>query len=186
MGRKMHGCFNKEGLLKEPFSGKKLFFKDEFEAATAEAANTFMLNNTDNAILHKERYNILKRSIYQIGMKIVGTGGRKAFLSKTNKEYQKTVDDKVGRAIPTNAPTVEENPFYYVLYLAMGSRSYMPRQERIKAGDQLSYAAKHNVPPEYLIGFLHQCGSYSKLKSKLLSGGAESWYTWRSKQDGQF
>lgn len=145
--------------------------------ACEEAGTNYFFNATHENGQSKARYSILKRSIYQLGAKNLGKRG----LGKLAvRAYQSTVDAREGRALPINAPLPEENPYYYLYYIALGSEiEEFCRQERDKACNQLLYAAKHDVPVEFLIGFINQCGSYSHLLRKLRAGEMEPWWHWR-------
>ncbi len=149
-------------------------------SACEEAGLLYNFNFENRKGVYRDRYNILKRCIYQLRNTRVKGGDLRAIAERA---YQSTVDDKDGRALPVSAPDPEIDPCYYLYYLAVGSRGYyFPRQERDKACSQLRYAHNHHVPVEYLIGFISQCGSYVDLRRKLRAGETEPWLAWRRKE----
>ncbi len=106
-----------------------------------------------------QKASILKRAIYQIGwiaLEFGQTERLKEMAEKLNSPDNRNTPD--ARRIPRNAPSHEENPFYYAFYIAFGNEPQITRHERSKASRQLVYAYRHKVPPHFLIGFIYQTG----------------------------
>lgn len=65
------------------------------------------------------------------------------------------------------------NIFHALLMGVYEEDTQIPRQERSKMAKELLYADRHNVPPEYLCGFLYQSGGRDNLEEKLNAGYLE-------------
>jgi hypothetical protein len=70
-------------------------------------------------------------------------------------------------------PTYEQNSFYWGLLAIDPIFSQIPEKHVHAYAQQLLYAHLHQVPPEHLVGFLHQSGSPSRLNDKILRGFRE-------------
>ena len=61
---------------------------------------------------------------------------------------------------------------FHALFLGLYEEdTQISRQERAQMAKELLYADRHNVPPEYLCGFLYQSGGRKKLDEKLNESG---------------
>lgn len=56
-------------------------------------------------------------------------------------------------------PPIKDNPFFWCIHLLLDGKSWITPDQKSKSAKQLLYAHRHNVPPEYLIGFIRQTGT---------------------------
>jgi hypothetical protein len=71
----------------------------------------------------------------------------------------------------------DSNPYYWALKAIWKDDEIGLKGSVIsKYAKQLAYAARHNIPPELLIGFLYQVGGITKIANNLNSGSYEKWY----------
>lgn len=74
------------------------------------------------------------------------------------------------------SPSFSENPFHWVFQGLRGAESVtLKRYQVSRFGRQLLYARRHRVPPEFLIGFLFQCGSPDAIYKKAGADDVEPW-----------
>ena len=118
----------------------------------------------------------LRRAAYAFTRFVEDEGGLRA-LSKFVEAQNLGWTSKRG-------PTVDENPFHWILAAVFpdnmlkkvkGDEAPMFPQERNHMARQLLYAERHNVPTEYLIGFLYQSGKPSEIARKLREDLREPW-----------
>lgn len=74
-----------------------------------------------------------------------------------------------------------ENPFRVGLLLLRHQVGHnMPDSSVTKFSVQLLYAHEHDIPPQWLMGFLVQAGGYEKIKAKMDRKKREDWMLeWR-------
>lgn len=125
------------------------------------------------AIPAAQRIPIQRRSNFaQIATYVFTT----RYLKKHGMEkLTKLVHQKAGIS-KARIPATAQNPFKlgFMLLFGTGARVISP-QDLSKWSVNLHYAYLHNTPPDYLIGYIFQEGSYSKIKPKydlLISGPA--------------
>lgn len=81
----------------------------------------------------------------------------------------------------------KNNEFYWIITgiksaftqkLYLGAESYaLETYDVSRFSLQLAYAARHKVPPDYLIGFLYQCGTFPEIANKFKQEVFETWYS---------
>jgi hypothetical protein len=64
-------------------------------------------------------------------------------------------------------PLYTDNPFYWGLLAIDPDHQFVTQRDLNFLSQQLLHAHRHNVPVEYLVGFIYQCGSQSALRSKV-------------------
>jgi hypothetical protein len=114
---------------------------------------TFVLHNTDNAA-----------STYSL------------------KRYtEELILGRVGGRLP-NTPTFESNPFHWVLSALAADNAWEVKRSKVfRYGRHLLYAREHQVPEQFLIGFLYQAGTPSEVERKAGRHATEAWRdTWIS------
>jgi hypothetical protein len=70
-------------------------------------------------------------------------------------------------------PDYAENYFYWGLIAADPTGDCISPKDISHVARELFYADNHAVPPEYLVGFLYQCGTQAQLKAKFKRTGRE-------------
>lgn len=78
--------------------------------------------------------------------------------------------------------TFEDNPFFWGLLLVCGDNG-LTKSSRSRFSLELQYANMHNVPPQYLIGFLYQMGTSDGLAGKIADGTREQWFVEKNAED---
>ena len=77
----------------------------------------------------------------------------------------------------------KENPFYWGIWAVLDPDDKIPRSTRTRFSQELLYAHMHDVPPEYLIGFLHQKGTSTGLQAKIDGKQMQPWFEKRPKRE---
>lgn len=81
-------------------------------------------------------------------------------------ELLKRVVEEAGWTI--DSPTIEENPFHWCLTaIDPKLEVFANTAARRRAGAELLYADRHDVPELYLIGFIYQLGNALNIYSRL-------------------
>lgn len=109
--------------------------------------------------------NVLKREVYRV-----------------TRRYMKEKKGHIIENIAINenvAPKhikFRDNPFYWVLILMNVLNWQKDRGQISKISRTLLYADKHNIDPDLVVGFLHQCGTPTAICRKANAGEFEQWY----------
>lgn len=69
-----------------------------------------------------------------------------------------------------------DNPFYWGFTAVCGIDKKLARSNKSRFSQELLYAHMHDVPPEFLIGFIYQIGSSSKLQQKIDNKEMQRWF----------
>lgn len=77
-----------------------------------------------------------------------------------------------GRKDPRQ-PAYETNPFYWGLLAIDPDFREIASKNLALMSYQLLHARRHLVPPEHLVGFIHQCGSQPALRAKVAANRHE-------------
>jgi hypothetical protein len=102
--------------------------------------------------------NLLKRECYNLILKHTRWSGKAVLeIVRTWKCQPDTI-------------TYHHNKFYWGLLAIDPQGDFIPDPALSKYAKEMLYAAKHNVPPEYLIGFLLQSGNLTFIRNQLRSG----------------
>lgn len=72
--------------------------------------------------------------------------------------------------------TNAENPFYWGFTAVCGTDEKLARSNKSRFSQELMYAHIHDVPPEFLIGFIYQIGSSKELQRKIDSKEMQRWF----------
>lgn len=75
----------------------------------------------------------------------------------------------------------DTNPFYWGLTAVCGTENKLKRNSKSRFAQELLYAHMHDVPPQFLIGFLHQMGSSKGLQDKIENQEMQRWFVKRQK-----
>lgn len=116
--------------------------------------------------------SVLKRMVYEFIIEHRETSKLKYLESVISDDREE------GRPIRIR---FDENPFHHVFFalskhVSVG-RFSISKWDVSRFGKQLLYAQRHEVLPEYLIGFLYQCGSVSEIEAKVDDANfREEWY----------
>ena len=79
--------------------------------------------------------------------------------------------------MPSLGPLYEENPFHWGLLALFGKSKLLTRDERRLFAAEMLYAHRHDVPPEYLLGFVYQVGKQAEnMYEKVRSDKREPWF----------
>lgn len=161
-------------------------FRDDWEAFTESVSSQIQqsINQGTKIAPYYAPTAVLKRLVYQFTLE-----NRKKTADihietaidkfRQEKENQKRPSDR--RILRGSRKGFSQNRFYWILQgLACIVRigNFEIRKSDISRFSlQLSYAERHGVPPEYLVGFLHQCGTLSAVCEKAKKPGRfEEWY----------
>ena len=107
--------------------------------------------------------NFLRREIYALGLAL-----------KTNPPEWEMADlIKLIRGKPVTRPEVLGRVFHALFLALYEDDDGIDRHERRMLAKELEYAYRHEVPPEYLCGFIHQSGGRKNLSIKLEDGYVE-------------
>lgn len=119
----------------------------------------------------------LKRAVYAFTQYLI--------KSKRIRIIERAIDQAAYFGKNPRSPDIRVNPFYWVLVLMFpndelklvaGDDGPMFQQDRNRLGLQLLYAHIHNVPPEYLVGFLNQSGGPKRILARLKACQPEPWF----------
>lgn len=100
--------------------------------------------------------SVLKRASYIIGCQLADSGRGQKLADYM--QHQPRNGDFIPK-VNSLAPQADQNPFFWCLHLLAGWEDWLTRDQRSKAARQLKYAYRHQVPPQYLTGFILQIGS---------------------------
>lgn len=115
----------------------------------------------------------LMRAVYQFVLKNTRTKADSHSLERYCEFY---VLNANGRRL-SRKPTFEADPFHWVLRAleVKGGHWDLTRQDVHRWAKLLLYARKHHVPVEFLVGFLHQCGTRTTIVEREHAGKFEPW-----------
>jgi hypothetical protein len=133
--------------------------------------------------------SVLKRAAYRFVLKYknVNPGAISTAIDnfRVNVENAKRKDEFT--AIRPIRKSYKNNEFHWVLLglksaftqrLYLGENLYeLETYDISRFSLQLQYALDHKVPPDYLIGFLYQCGTFADISRKAKAKVLERWYT---------
>jgi hypothetical protein len=131
------------------------------------------------------KYEAFKRAVYQIGLHCSSDKNARQLKAMAITENKPSLGHPGVRRILEESPDTETNLFHYVYYLLDDSQNKISRMEKRRGIAQLAYAMMHNVPPEYLTGFIAQSGGDLTVLSKLNADKREPWYKWRQQRGEQ-
>lgn len=97
-------------------------------------------------------------------------------LLKESVEFQLEGKSRVKPSLQNAA-----NPFYWGLSAVCGADNKLPRTNKSRFAQELQYANMHDVPPEFLVGFIYQIGSSKDLQRKIDNKEMQSWFVKRQK-----
>ena len=177
MTKKNPRILTDSGELYRPLNTRRL--KTELRAYETESRERFesvlMRNDVGMRRVANSGYakpvNIVKRTIYSLGIKLFDTERR-----KTSKERQKTLIKYLEETshpsvedaghLSARMPPIADNPFFWMYQLTFftGVGEERPawmltRDEVSKHSRELYFAYKNEVPPEHLIGLIMQVGA---------------------------
>lgn len=93
-------------------------------------------------------------------------------------QYRRSFEAVLGHRL-THEPRMRfsENPFYWAL-AALVAENQLEIEKRFisRFACQMKYADRHQVPTEYLIGFIYQVGGIERIRNKLNRNEFEDWY----------
>ncbi len=112
---------------------------------------------------NEDAKNFLRREIYALGLSYLANPPRWAVSELVAKI----------RVSQTTRMEALENVFHSLLMSVYEEDDPISRQERWLMARELEYARRHNVPPEFLCGFLYQSGGRKNLLKKLEAGYIE-------------
>lgn len=75
----------------------------------------------------------------------------------------------------------DANPFYWGLTAVCGDKNKLPRTTKSRFAQELQYANMHDVPPEFLVGFIYQIGPSGDLQHKIDNVEMQRWFAKRQK-----
>jgi hypothetical protein len=75
----------------------------------------------------------------------------------------------------------DANPFYWGLTAVCGDKNKLPRTTKSRFAQELLYAHMHDVPPEFLVGFIYQIGPTGDLQHKIDNQEMQRWFAKRQK-----
>lgn len=114
-------------------------------------------------------YSKLKRMVYRLVADCI-----KNDLIAVLKESVRTQAGNKTKIKPSAAN--DANPFYWALTAVCQADCELPRSTKSRFAQELQYAYMHNVPPEFLVGFIYQIGSSRGLQVKIDNGQKEPWF----------
>jgi hypothetical protein len=111
----------------------------------------------------------LKRTVYRLVRDCI----KNDLVNVLKKSVEFQFGDKSQvKPSPTNA----KNPFYWGFTAACGTDEKLARSNKSRFSQELMYAHMHDVPPEFLIGFIYQIGSSKDLQRKINSKEMQRWF----------
>ncbi|MET0372292.1 MAG: hypothetical protein ABW039_13075 [Sphingobium sp.] len=115
---------------------------------------------------YENRDNAYKREAYKL---------INAFLKRKNGSVIKRIVQKI-EGIEPKSPTFEQNPFFWGLLAIDPYKDFLNQKRLYRFSRHLLYAARHEIDPELLTGFIHQCGHPDDVCEKANNGTIEPWY----------
>lgn len=106
----------------------------------------------------------LKRESYRLICHYIEGGAARLF--------ERVIRDN-GKAL-SSVVRLADNPFHYGLSAMFARSDLLSSADRSVYASQMVYAYRHGVPPNLLVGFLYQCGSFSGVRRKLKDGVIEA------------
>ena len=107
---------------------------------------------------NEDAKNFLRREVYALGLA----------LQRSPPTWNVAELITSSRAHQTTRADVLKNNVFQALFMGIYNEDdQISRQERWVMARELEYAARHNVPPEFLCGFVYQSGGRKNLLKKL-------------------
>lgn len=158
------------------------------------------LCNSSNTVMspYDSPNSYLKREVYRMVRSYLSKGTN---LEKRSEQLRTSVIRDLEREGITfrSSQMSQKNPFYWGLMSVLAiqneeekkdrknkkgdneqkeknKKNPVRRQDLHKFANELLYAHGHDVPPEFLVGFIYQIGSSDALKKRLSEGVMEDWY----------
>lgn len=97
--------------------------------------------------------------------------------SKDSIKLAKALEQRINfKEMPQTS--FDSNPYRWA-FKALNHNEFfdVKRHQSLKWGNELMYASLHNVPPEFLIGFISQVGGGEIITKKLAANDLEPWLT---------
>ncbi|QFT76011.1 hypothetical protein [Erythrobacter sp. THAF29] len=108
--------------------------------------------------------NFLRREVYALGIALLHHGPRNWSPRALVESIRKT---------RTTRPEALSNVFHALLMSIFETDESINRNERSLIAKELEYAHRHEVPPEFLCGFLYQSTDRKKIGERLRSDFTE-------------
>jgi hypothetical protein len=122
----------------------------------------------------------------------IGYLERATYALTRHLKRRKCIHHSLGKAVKDlkyyngdpRSPTLDGNPFHWMLVLIIpngqlvstsNGKSPISRQHRNRIAKCLLYADLHDVPTQYLVGFLLQTGDLAGISEKMKRGVHEPW-----------
>lgn len=129
--------------------------------------------NGENPVPYDAPYSKLKRAAYRL-VADYNNNDLIAVLISVLKESVQTQADSKAKIKPSAAN--DANPFYWALTAVCQADYELPRSTKSRLAQELQYAHMHDVPPEFLVGFIYQIGPSRGLQEKIDNGLREPWF----------
>jgi hypothetical protein len=139
------------------------------------------LRNQGKRTPYDERNSYLKREVYRFVCGYLDAGTEHALRHVLEGERED---------FPTST-TFRENPFHWAFFALRdpSAPDAIEKFEVSRFGRQLLYARRHRIPPELLVGFIHQSGGpdavYRKVGAGVLEEWASDYFQWLDAQRAQ-
>lgn len=189
---KKHPYFDRNGLLIRSLPTKKNLLREALTEASTDIRKQLLKAAPSDGIMPFDgKYEKLKRAVYQIGRHCLMTGRTKLLAKLAMKQTSPGENGSGARLLKENLPDPATNPFFYVYHLIVSNTPLtikdsktafsIDRKQRYKGTSEMRYAHQHNVPVEFLRGFIQQSGGHTAVMDKLNGGKHEPWYDWKTK-----
>lgn len=119
-------------------------------------------------------YSKFKRSVYMLVRDCLEHNLMDVIYDAVNWQYE---GQNTFKPLPHN----RENPFYWGFWAVVDPDDKIPKTTRTRFSQELLYAHLHDVPPEFLIGFIHQKGTSKGLQAKIDQKQMQPWFEKRAK-----
>lgn len=131
-------------------------------------------HRTDSKKPHYDRPDgKLKRYVYQLVRDCIEGGWV--------DELKECAERQLGGARLKPSERNNANPFYWGLTAVCGEKYKLPRTTKSRFAQELLYADMHDVPPEFLVGFIYQIGPSGDLQHKIDKKEMQRWFVKRQK-----
>lgn len=111
----------------------------------------------------------LKRAVYRLV--------RDCIKNDLVHALKESVEHQFGdRSHVKPSPANAENPFYWGFMAVCGTENKLARSNKSRFSQELMYAHMHDVPPQFLIGFIYQIGSSKDLQRKIENKDMQTWF----------
>ncbi|MEJ7925764.1 hypothetical protein WG908_03220 [Sphingobium sp. AN641] len=115
--------------------------------------------------------NVQKREAYRLTRK---------YLKRRNAKIIENL--LINRGDAPKRIKFKDNPFYWVLILLDLFNRDNDRGNLSKTARILLYAHHHDIDPDLVVGFLHQCGTPASICKKAAVGELEPWFAKRREE----